>query len=400
MDSSPVQTLLCLASYEKGADLLREGKRLGCTVILITVAPLEHIDWPRESIDELYVMPDLSALDDVINGVSYLARTHQIDRIIPLDDYDVLTAAALREHLRLPGMGASLARRFRDKLAMRVAARDGGVLVPDFVHVLNHQRIHQYTQRVPTPWVLKPRAEVSSIGIARVDRAGELWGRIEQLGDRQSHYLIERYILGDVYHVDSLVNDGQVLFAEVHQYARPPMDVFHGGGIAMSRTVRRGSEEEQLLQELNGHVLAVLGMDRGVSHMEFIKGHEDGRFYFLEVGARVGGANTAEMIEAATGISLWREWVKLEVSGDRYQLPERRFDHGGVLLSLAREEYPDTSSYTEPEIVQRVRKRHHVGFVLAAETQDRITALQQDYSARVARDFAATMPAYEERPPT
>ena len=53
-------------------------------------------------------MPDLSAVDDVCNEVSYLARIRIIDRIFPLDDYDVPTAAALREHLRLPGMGINL----------------------------------------------------------------------------------------------------------------------------------------------------------------------------------------------------------------------------------------------------------------------------------------------------
>ena len=59
----------------------------------------------------------------------FLARTRLIDRIVPLDDYDVETAAALREHLRVPGMGDTTARYFRDKLAMRVQARDRGLQV-------------------------------------------------------------------------------------------------------------------------------------------------------------------------------------------------------------------------------------------------------------------------------
>src|ERR1700694_4789077 len=123
-------TILCLASYEKGVDFLREAKRQGSHVILLAVQALEHIPWPRESIDEIYFMPDLDDVPAVINGVSYLARTRAIDRIVPLDEYDVLLAATLREHLRLQGMSESATRYLRDKLAMRVGAREHDIPVP------------------------------------------------------------------------------------------------------------------------------------------------------------------------------------------------------------------------------------------------------------------------------
>jgi biotin carboxylase len=399
MEPARISTVLCLASYEKGGALLDELKKLDRHVVLLTTSELENAAWPREVIDEFFVMPELAAGDDLIHAVSYLARTRDIERIIPLDDYDVLTAAFLREHLRLPGIGVSRARLVRDKLAMRVAAHTAGVLAPEFVHILNYERIAQFTRTVPPPWVLKPRMEVSAIGISRVERDADLWPHIEALGDRQSHFLLERYVPGDVYHVDSVVHGGQVLFAEAHGYARPPMDVFHGGGIAMTRTLERGSEDAQLLQSLNRDILGALHMDTGIAHLELIKGHTDGRFYFLEVGARVGGAHTAEMVEAATGINLWREWARLEIAGDRYRLPEFADRYGGVILSLARQEHPDTSGYTDPEIVYRVTKRHHVGFVLCADAPERVRELQEQYSRRIADDFAAVMPAWQERPP-
>jgi biotin carboxylase len=248
--------------------------------------------------------------------------------------------------------------------------------------------------------VLKPRAEATAIGIVKIEEKGTLWQHLEHLGDRRSHFLLERFVPGNVYHVDSIVCGSQVVFAEAHGYGRPPMEIFHGGGISLSRTVPRGSEDEQLLYEVNRHVLATLGMHQGASHMEFIKGSGDGRFYFLEVGARVGGANTAEMVEAATGINLWAEWARVVVLGDRYSLPPRRANYGGVVVSLARQEHPDTSSFTDPEIVYRLDKHHHIGFVLASESHERIRQLQDEYSRRIAHDYLATMPAWETRPPT
>src|SRR5438270_688110 len=130
MTNLPAKTVLCITSYVKGQEFMRECKRQEYYVILLTVTTLEHADWPRESIDELFYMPDLSKVDDVIRGVSFLARTRVIDLIVALDDYDVLTAAALREHLRMSGMGETTGRYFRDKLAMRVKAQEDGFPVP------------------------------------------------------------------------------------------------------------------------------------------------------------------------------------------------------------------------------------------------------------------------------
>src|SRR3954465_5831844 len=133
-DSRPL-TILCIASYEKGAEFMRECKRQGCRVLLLASESLTQGDWPRAEIDEIFLIPDDNKkwkLDDVIKGVSYLARTEAIDRIVPLDDFDLETAAAMREHLRVPGMGDTATRFFRDKLAMRVRASEAGILVPDF----------------------------------------------------------------------------------------------------------------------------------------------------------------------------------------------------------------------------------------------------------------------------
>ncbi len=163
MTSSPQKTLLCVTSYEKGQEFIRECKRQGAYVILLTVTALENANWPRESIDELYYMPDLSKSDEVIRAVSFLARTRVIDSIVALDDYDVWTAANLREHLRIPGMGDTTVRHFRDKLAMRLQAQENNIPVPDFVHVLNYDKVSEFIDRVPQPWVLKPRAEASTI---------------------------------------------------------------------------------------------------------------------------------------------------------------------------------------------------------------------------------------------
>jgi predicted ATP-grasp superfamily ATP-dependent carboligase len=161
---------------------------------------------------------------------------------------------------------------------------------------------------------------------------------LELLGDKQSSFLLEKFVPGEVYHVDSVVSENEVLFASVSKYGRPPINVAQGGGIFTTCVVPRGSDADAGLREINRDLIAALGLLRGVAHTEFIQAHADGHFYFLECAARVGGAYINEMVEAATGINLWREWARIEVAGGdgSYRLPPVREEYAGVILSLAR----------------------------------------------------------------
>ena len=390
-------TILCISSYEKGQEFLRTSKKLGCRVLLLTVEKLRNGDWPREAIDEMFFMPEELPLQHLIYTVSYMARSQPIDRIVALDEFDMENVSALREHLRIPGMGLTTVRYFRDKLAMRARAKEAGVLAPDFVHVLNHENLREFMNRVPAPWLLKPRSQASGIGMKKIHSQADLWPWLDQLGDQQSFYLLEQFIPGVVYHVDSIVSDREAVFAEAHGYGSPPLDVSHYGGVFTTRTLPRDSDEAKLLLDTNHELITALGLLRGVTHAEFLKAHVDGRFYFIEIAARVGGAYIADVVEAATGINLWREWAHLEIAAGMqpYKLPPARRDYAGVILSLARQEHPDTSAYSDPEIVYRVSKYHHAGFVLKSNKAERIRELLDSYTARFRDDFLATQPVPE-----
>src|SRR5208282_4635388 len=164
-------TILCLTSYEKGQEFMRACKEQGVRILLVTVEKLRDADWPRESIEEVFVTPAELPIQDLIRAVSYIARSRPIDRIVALDEFDMENAAALREHLRVPGMGLTTMRYFRDKLAMRGRAREAGIPVPDFIHVLNYDALREFMERVKPPWLLKPRSQASGIGMKKIEEA-------------------------------------------------------------------------------------------------------------------------------------------------------------------------------------------------------------------------------------
>jgi biotin carboxylase len=365
-------------------------------VLLLTNEKLADAAWPCDSIDEIHTIPRHADGAHIRRTIDAVARRHRIQRIAALDDFDVEMAAMLREHLQVMGMGRTTAGRFRDKLAMRRNARDLGIPVPEFTGVFNDQVVSEWIARVPPPWVLKPRSSAAATGIKKVTGPDELWRALEAAGDERSACLLEHFVPGDVYHVDSIVWGGQVAFAVAFKYGRPPMQIAHEGGIFITRRLADDSAEGAALLEINRRLQAGLGLRRGVSHTEYI-GRGNGEYVFLETSARVGGAFIVDTIEAATGLNLWREWATIEIAGERgeYTVPEHRTDFAGVVLSLARQEEPDMTGYVDPEIRVRIRKHHHAGLIVAAPTPERIEALIDDYTQRFYRDFFATAPALD-----
>jgi hypothetical protein len=394
-------SFLCIASYFKGNDFLRGMKSTGATVYLVTSKKLEHKPWAREALDDIFYVQQGPEnewnMEDVAAGLAWLMRSKKIDRIVALDDFDVEKAAFLREHFRIPGMGQTTSRHFRDKLAMRIEARDAGIKVPAFSDLFHDADIARFASTVPAPWIVKPRGQASATGMKKIHSAEELWAHLETLGGERHHFLVEQFKPGDVYHVDALSEGGKVVFARVSQYLDTPFDVAHGGGIFRSAIVPFGSSDEKKLLKMNAEVMKAFGMQHSASHTEFIKNRETGEFYFLETSCRVGGAHLAEMVEAASGVNLWYEWARLEeavAAPEKYKLPKIRDDYAGIIVSLTRQEWPDTSQFNDPEIVWRLEdKDHHIGLIVRSPRRERVIELLDDYAQRVQRDYHASAPA-------
>lgn len=394
-------SILCIASFFKGEEFMRGAKAAGCTVYLLTSDQLKNENWPHESLDDIFYMPDKNGekgnwdMEQVATGLAWLMRSKKIDRIVSLDDFDVEKGAYLREHFRIAGMGQTTGRYFRDKLAMRMQARDAGIRVPAFSPIFNDAEVNHYLDTVAAPWLIKPRSEASATGIKKAHSKEEAWQIIHSLGDRRHNYLIEQFRPGDVYHVDALSYNKKILFCRVSRYLSTPMEVAHGGGVFRSVTVTFGSDDDVKLQKMTADVMKAFGMHYSASHTEFIKDRETGEFVFLETSSRVGGANLAEMVEYSSGINLWYEWAKIEaaVATDTpYKLPKVRNDYSGIVVSLSRHQHPDTAAFKDSEIVWRMKKDYHIGLIVQSSSQERVLELLDSYTHRIFQDFHASAP--------
>jgi len=183
-----MQRFLCIASYEKGQDFLRQCAEMGVRPTLLTVDELRDRAWPREALEDLATVPAELSREQILNTVCWMVRGRRFDRIVALDEFDLEIAAQIREHMRIPGMNISTAACYRDKLAMRTSARRSGFLVPEFCGVFNYDDLRAYMARVPAPWLLKPRAEASALGIRKIQEPEQLWRSLDELGDRRATF--------------------------------------------------------------------------------------------------------------------------------------------------------------------------------------------------------------------
>lgn len=398
---SDSKTFLCISNYFKGNAFLTSLKKQGNRVFLVTTEQLRDKPWAVEYIDEIFFMPgqDLDwDMDLLLKGVGGFMKEHKVDAIVALDDYDVEKAAFLRENFRIPGMGQTTGRYFRDKLAMRIKAKEAGIRVPAFSPLFHNADINHFADTVSAPWVLKPRSEASAHGIIKVHDKESLWRQLDELGDNRIYYLIEQFKPGDVYHADGLQLEGKTLFLTVSRYLATPMEISQGGGIFRSANIPYGSDDDKKIKKVNEAIMKAFGLKNGASHTEFIKSREDGEIYFLETASRVGGAHLAEMVEAATDINLWTEWAKIEdavAKNQAYSLPKVAKNYAGIVLTLSKYEHPDLSSFDDSEVCFRVPLEYHAGLIVKSTKQERVMQLLDQYAERFASELSATAEAPE-----
>jgi hypothetical protein len=389
------KTFICVSNFFKGADFLIELKKLGNKVFLVTSEKLRDKPWPTDYIDEIFYMEGQDTdwnLEHLLLGVGNLMKSNSIDAIVALDDFDVEKATYLRENLRISGMGQTTGRYFRDKLAMRMRAKSCGISNPNFCSLFNDHDINTFADTISPPWVLKPRSEASATGIIKVYDKESLWIHINEMGNNRFKYLVEQFRPGDVYHCDSLVLNGKILFSITSKYLATPMEISQGGGIFRTANIPYDSEDDKSIKSVNEQVIKGFGLKHGAAHSEYIKCKDDGKIYFLETSSRVGGAHIAEMVEAASNINLWKEWSAIEdslVKESKYGLPKVKKEYAGLVLTLSKFQHPDLSSFSDPEVCFRVPLDYHAGLIVKSDSRERVLELLDDYANRLTNDFAA-----------
>ncbi|MFF8784452.1 ATP-grasp domain-containing protein [Streptomyces sp. NPDC015125] len=251
---------------------------------------------------------DVAALKD---AVRYQAgfKGRKADRLVAVTERFLLPAAELREELAIPGQTVAQALHFRDKVLMKEHLRRHGVLVPEFAAFSEPAALDLLARA--TAVVAKPRLGSGSRDIFVLRDPAEVHAFTVQQEERLHEFEVEEFIDGQLFHVDSVVQDSEVVAAVAGRYIdettsytelRPCRDV----------AVAPGPRLDALL-EFNQRVLTAHPGFTGVTHHEmFVRGDD---IVFCEIAARAGGGGVIAGFLSRTGVNLDEAVIQAQVEG-------------------------------------------------------------------------------------
>lgn len=257
--------------------------------------------------------------DDVGRVVDAAARCHDalggIDRVLALSEFDLLTAAEIREKLSIPGQGTETTLLFRDKTKMKLALGTAGLKVPAFRAIDTAEEIEFFARTHGGAIVVKPRTGAASKGCIVLPEGADISHELSA-GTNLSHHEVEEFLTGPIWHVDGLMRRGAPLLALASRYINTCYDFLLGQ--PLGSVVQSGPVAERV-SAFAVQCLSVLGLRNGAFHVEVIE-HADG-MAFLEVGARVGGGEIPFVLRDVYGVDLIGDWIHVELGDNPQTVP-------------------------------------------------------------------------------
>ncbi|MFF9025178.1 ATP-grasp domain-containing protein [Streptomyces eurythermus] len=256
-----------------------------------------------ESAWETVVVDDLE-YETVLPVAQRLVRQYgEFDGIVGLSEYDLVTAARLRDALGVPGWSEDFVLGFRDKVRMKHLVESAGLPVPRYTDLAGPAVTADHVvSEVGLPVILKPRAGAASNGVLRIDDKESLEHALQSV--ERGAYECEEYVAGEIYHVDGVRRGGGFHFVSASVYVNTCLEFAQGlplGSVLLDPGPRR---DETVA--FAAACLDALALDDGPFHLELMR-RPSGELVFLEVGLRPGGAEVAFIHRDLYGIDLMGE---------------------------------------------------------------------------------------------
>lgn len=254
-------------------------------------------------------LASLDKTEQVKDSLRALHAITAIDRIIALNEEDILTAAQMRDELDIPGVREKALARFRNKMLMKEILQQQQIAVPEFAPATH---VNDIVNKSGFPIVLKPLDGASSKGVKIVCDEQELQAALKDIGNHLTRYEAEQFISGSIYHLDGFMNDQKIVFCQVYQYYNSCYAFANGAPVGVMMV--DDPHQKNKLTTFAEQSLAALDLPDGPFHLELFN-DLNGDVRFLEVGARVGGAFVAPCIEKRWGINMFEEDLHLQMEG-------------------------------------------------------------------------------------
>jgi biotin carboxylase len=241
--------------------------------------------------------------------------------------------AEARAELGVEGMSVEAAHNFRDKARMKTLLREAGLPCARYRLATSEADAWEFADEVGYPLVVKPPAGAGSQATYRVDGAEALRDALRIVSpDAHDGVLLEEFITGEEHSFETISIGGRAVWHSLTRYYPTPLEVMRNPWIQWCVVLPREIDEPQYddIRHAGSHALEALGMDTGLSHLEWFR-RRDGSVAISEVGARPPGAQITTLISRANDIDFLGAWARVMVYGV-FDPPQRRYATGAAFL--------------------------------------------------------------------
>jgi len=279
-------------------------------------------------------LPDALDPEVLAEGVAHLrARGHGVHLLLGTLEELQVPLGRVRDALGIPGMGAEVGRNFRDKARMKDVLRAHDLPCARHALVRSAEEARAFARETGFPLVAKPPAGSGARGTFRLgseEDLSELLASLPPSSDRPT--LLEEFIVGAEHSFDSMVLNGEVVWHSMNHYLPSALETLSQPWIQWCVLLPREADDPGFagIREAAPRALKALGMNQGMSHMEWFR-RPDGRIAISEVGARPPGARFMNLISWAHDRDFFRAWAETVVHG-RFTPTPRPYAAGAAYL--------------------------------------------------------------------
>jgi hypothetical protein len=288
----------------------------------------------RSALSGHYRVADGTDAQQIADATRALARhTGGVDTLMGMLEQLQVPLGEVRDALGIPGMGAEVARNFRDKERMKNVFEANGVPCAGHRLARSPDDARAAAAALGYPLVAKPPAGAGARSTFRIDGDAQLeaWLQADP-PDGLSPVLLEQMVVGAEHSFDSVLIDGELVWHSISRYLPTPLEVLENPWIQWAVLLPRdinGPEYDPIRADgLRG--LRALGLRTGLTHMEWFR-RPNGDIAISEVAARPPGAQFTSLLSYAHDVDMYAAWARLEVFGD-FTPPVRRYAVGAAYL--------------------------------------------------------------------
>jgi len=342
----------------------------------------------------------------VLGATAEAVAKHEPVAVLAAGEYGVELADQLSEALELPTNGTRLSPARRNKFIQIDTVKAAGVRGARQQLVEDERSLTEWHRETGGRVVVKPLRSAANDGVAVCDTPEEsaaalrrILGSTTIFSEVNSAAVVQEYLVGGEYVVDTVSRDGHHRATDVWKYSKMTIpgvrDRITGGHL-----IAPDSPVRQTLVDYAFTVLDALGIRHGPAHLEVILTDEGP--CLVEVGARIAGANTPYYAELGAGESQNTWTVEAYLHPERflatYARPYRLERHVSVCWPTAPQAgrlraYPLLDSVRELESFNNVevfvRPGGQVAKTVDDSTKTIAVGLAHPSAEMVERDFNA-----------